>query len=240
MFGKLLKYEMKAISRTMLPIYLLTLVSSVFAGASIGYSSNNASSFLPATGLTAYTILVGLTFGVCLFVNILRFRDDLFGKKAYSTLTLPVSLPSHIFAKLLASTIWMFFSSVIFIASIIILTIAAGKFNPAFIIENPQQYIDQITRLNSKDLALAAAIILTSFISSMMHIYASIAVGYQFHQHPLLASIIAYIVTGVISIAFINFSSDNLAIFMLVSRSIEAVIFFGICYGIMRFHMNLE
>ena len=234
MFGKLFKYEIKAVARTMLPIYLMTIALSPLTGISLNYVDQNDITFLATILLTAYGILVTLCFGVCLFITILRFRDNLFGREAYSTLTLPVSFNTHILVKLVSSILWMMLSGIVFITSLLLVIAITDTATLTTLLGNLPDYLSRFTSETVSLLFMA----FTSFVAGLMKIYASMAIGYQFQEHPLVASIIAYVIFTIITTIISLTMFFHTIIFIIFI--IEAVIFYLICYYILRFRLNLE
>lgn len=115
MLGKLLKYEMRATARPILPAFLavlgLTLISSLFilfgnpfedvAGLDTVYSTVFGS-------LLAFTILAIVVFSAIVIIFILqRFYKNFFTDEAYLTFTLPVSTAQNLGAKLISGLIWV-------------------------------------------------------------------------------------------------------------------------------------
>ena len=107
MLGKLLKHEFRATGRIMLPLIAAELMVSVLAGLSVrGLGRMQSMSFLH----TMY-VLTLMVFGLGLFaiavvafvLMIQRFYKSLLRDEGYLSMTLPVTVDAHIWAKLLTS-----------------------------------------------------------------------------------------------------------------------------------------
>ena len=104
MLGKLLKYDLKALSRVLIPVHLAAVaVTFVACGAALtGYAVNELPSLVasdyanPIMALAALVLVMGVLALACVaaatFVVILwRFYKNLFTDEGYLTLTLPAS-----------------------------------------------------------------------------------------------------------------------------------------------------
>ena len=103
---KLMKYELRATGRTMLPLFLLTLLLGVFTRMStavVQHTHTNITESLNMLLIFAFVLaLVGTAvFSVVLMV--VRFRNNLMTDEGYLMFTLPVSVHQLLWAKLLVS-----------------------------------------------------------------------------------------------------------------------------------------
>lgn len=223
MLGKLLKYETKATARLFLPLYLTILIFSVinllfFAMPSMGNSSFSLSKLAMAISMLVYiTLMVGLVL-LTLIVMIQRFYKNLLGDEGYLMFTLPVQSWKHILSKLTISMLWTVVSAVVAFCSILII---ASK-NISF----PELYNGLSMAFNQYIQYFGASAYLISFqvivlslltlASSILTIYAAIALGHLFNKHKLLASFGMYILITTISQIVMSIASAiffNQAIF---------------------------
>ena len=112
MFGKLLKYEFKAAGKLYGVLFLiLAIVSSIFGlMLSNSISSGIASDDAVAAVYSFFTIVF---FSTCtalvisnLVITIRRFYQNIFGREAYLTWTLPANAHQIILSKMTMATIW--------------------------------------------------------------------------------------------------------------------------------------
>ncbi len=146
MLGKLLKYELKASARTLLPLYAGTLLIALVCGISMGVQTSNMNKFHQsmADGVTVtfnsfsnpvdgglYTFIgfgMLLVFAFCVAVTVLtvmsvvqRFNHGIAGNEGYLMFTLPVPHDILLASKLLGSLVWSLASMlVIFLVGVII------------------------------------------------------------------------------------------------------------------------
>lgn len=206
MLGKLLKYEIKATARLFLPLYLTILVFAAinrffFAMPNIGEKSLYFSNLAATISMIIYvTLMVGLVL-MTLIVLIQRFYKNLLGDEGYLMFTLPVQSWSHILSKLTISMLWTVVSGVVALFSILIIS-SKGISIPEFYKEllmgfiRFSQYFGASTYLMSLE---AIVLGLLALASTILTIYAAIALGHLFNKHKLLASFGMYIALKTIS-----------------------------------------
>lgn len=211
MLGKLLKYEVKATARLFLPLYLTILIFAAinrffFAMPNIGEKPLSFSSLAMTISMVVYvTLMVGLVL-MTLIVLIQRFYKNLLGDEGYLMFTLPVQSWSHILSKLAVSMLWtvvsggVAFCSILFISSKNISTIEL--YNGLSMVFNQfRQYFGASTYLVSFE---AIVLGLLAIASTILNIYAAIALGHLFSKYKLLVSFGMYIALKTISQLFMT------------------------------------
>ena len=143
MLGKLLKYELKASARTLLPLYIGTLLVALVCGISIALqiSRNNqvhqaiinglsipfsGSSYAGLDTMIGFVML--LVFAFCVAITVLtimcvvqRFNHGIAGNEGYLMFTLPVQHDILLASKLLGALVWSLASMlVIFLVGVVI------------------------------------------------------------------------------------------------------------------------
>ena len=126
MLSKLIKHELRASRRIMLPFLGAVLALSVLAGISttamehqVDYSWLNV-----VYGLIIFAFVMGVM-AVCVVAVVMmiqRFYKNLLGDEGYVSFTLPATVDEHIFAKLISSFIWFFATAVVVVLSTFIMT----------------------------------------------------------------------------------------------------------------------
>ncbi len=146
MLGKLLKYELKASARTLLPLYAGTLLMALVCGISMAVQTSNMRQFKQSivygTAVTfgsfsdpidgGINTFIGfgmlLVFAFCVAVTVLtvmcvvqRFNHGIAGDEGYLMFTLPVQHDILLTSKLLGALVWSFASMVvIFLVGVLI------------------------------------------------------------------------------------------------------------------------
>lgn len=200
MLGKLFKYEIKATARLFIPLYLTIVVFAAInrfflTMPNIGDHSFSFQSLAMALSMFVYaTLMVGLVV-MTLFVLIQRFYKNLLGDEGYLMFTLPVQAWKHILSKLVISMLWIIASGIIACCSILI--IASKNIHLPELFSKLAMAYDQYVAYfgaSSYLISLEAFLLaLLTLASTILSIYAAIALGHLFSKYKLLASFGMYI-----------------------------------------------
>jgi len=206
MLGKLIKYELKATSRWFLPLYLTILIVSLlnvlfFNVPGAGEKSFSISSLAMGISMLVYvTLIVGMVL-MTLIVLVQRFYKNLLGDEGYLMFTLPVQSWSHIISKLAVSMLWIIISGIIAVCSVFIISaksISAADISRglSMVIGQLQQYFGTYSFI----VVLQATLLgLLALASTILAIYAAIALGHLFNKYKVLASFGMYIALKTVS-----------------------------------------
>ncbi|MBQ8403526.1 MAG: hypothetical protein IJX55_03765 [Clostridia bacterium] len=140
MFGKCLKYELRAYSRLLVPTFIALMIASVLMSVAVGVltslMANTANEMIQViAGMLLYFIVMAVYLAmfiipVMVFVlTIRRFYTSFFTDEGYLTFTLPVSVDCHLTSKLAAAAIADIFGLVTAILSVIIIGSGAAIAN---------------------------------------------------------------------------------------------------------------
>ena len=199
MLGKLMKHELRATSRTMLPLLLLTLLLSVFLRV--------AMAVMPRTDAPIVGVLYGLlitafvlaiigtaVFNVVLMVA--RFHKNLMTDEGYLMFTLPVSVHQLLWSKLLVSMLW--FVAVFFVDALAILLTVYENGMFAGLPEFVRDLFDSLDRYYAVNGLLymleLLGVLLVSMVTACLMFYAPIAIGNSFAAHKTLLSVVFFFV----------------------------------------------
>jgi len=126
MLGKLLKYEFKSLMNNLGVLYLvwlsLTLITAVLPKAS-KYTSEFVENLLHVVWAISFIAAIIMTLVV---VIDRRFYKNFYGAEGYFTLSLPVKTSTHIWSKVIASTVWMVITAFVGIFIMMIVSIATN------------------------------------------------------------------------------------------------------------------
>ncbi len=205
MLSKLLKYELRGTARFFIPLYLTILVFAVINSFSsnIFIVAENIPllySLLMSLSMFVYgALMVGLVI-MTLFVMIQRFYKNLLGDEGYLMFTLPVSSEKHIFSKLTVSMFWTIASSIVAIFSIFII-FSRNVFTLDFLKELTMAitlFIEHLGGFTYIFILEGIVLILLSLASTILNIYAAIALGHLYNKNKLLISFAMYILLNMI------------------------------------------
>lgn len=251
MLGKLMKYELKATARTLIPLYIALLafaiINKIFMGTGFsGINSVKEYSEIPfILSILAYGCTMAAIVIVTLFIVIQRFYKNLLGDEGYLMNTLPVTTVTNITSKLSIATFWNIISGLVAILSIVIMVFEPVAFSKFFSELFKGLYIAfHEIGIQMYILIIEGIItILVSIMSSITMIYASISIGHLFSKHRILSSFGAFIVfniiTGAVSsplkIAFSFSNFDNLFSNMHSLVPVHAFLIFSILFNLLFF-----
>ncbi|NLL73102.1 MAG: hypothetical protein GX237_06195 [Clostridiales bacterium] len=196
MLRKLLRHELYATGKTLLPIYGITILLSLLNRLVTNIDIfNGPMEIIPAFMQIAYGISIVATIIVTVIIIVLRFYKNLMTDEGYLMFTLPVKAYQLINSKLISSIIWTIISVITVILSLLILLANPER------LELLKESIDNIVYIlkisfgeNYVLLTIELGILLfISMIQQMLLIFVSIAVGHLFNGRKVLGSFAAYI-----------------------------------------------
>lgn len=193
MLGKLMKYDFKGVARYMLPLYALLLISTCGMKLTLEMSENTIINVFRTLFIAAYVIsIIAICVG-SIIVLILRFYRNLMTDEGYLSFTLPVSPTTHLVSKLLNGIIWIIFTILMVILSVLLLT--AGQVDWS---ESMRIFRQVLAEMNSYGLSnlhlllyFAYAFLMLS-IGSQIVIYFCICGGQLFGSHRVLGAFVVY------------------------------------------------
>ena len=199
MLRKLMKHELRASGRIMLPMLLLVLVTAAGANVSTRTLLDSGSTVLVVLGtlfMTAFALAIAALCFLDLIIMIKRFYTNLLQDEGYVMMTLPVSVHQHLFSKLLTSLLWYIGAGVVAMLAIVILV-----FDINFADQVVRFFRDLVEMLPKLDMdamnilffALEMLLfILVGAASSCMQFYAALSAGHSFPNHKMLLSVAFY------------------------------------------------
>jgi hypothetical protein len=137
--GKLIKYDLKGMGRTLLPVQLGALLVGVMATAvltaTLRYTEHNYGLQGQGAGgalggaITSFSILATLILCMVLFASVVvttlliarHYYNNLMGDEGYLSFTLPVSVHQHLLSKTVAGFIWSLINALVVTASLALL-----------------------------------------------------------------------------------------------------------------------
>lgn len=205
MLRKLLKQELRATARWMLPLYLLVLVLAVGARFSTAWLDTEPD--LPAVlaglldllgCLVVMGFVVGLiaAFAAALILMVQRFRSNLLGDEGYVMFTLPVSTHQLVWAKLLVSTLWFAGAAIVDILALLLLVMDRAFFaDLQALFPHLLQYFNGYYAAHGT--LMAVELLLLCIVGSFalcLVFYGSLAIGHSFDKHKMLLSVVFFLV----------------------------------------------
>lgn len=242
MLGKLIKHEFRAVNRLMLPLHLGLIVITIIGRFYVQFVMNrehvNYSSYslrmwegiVDVMLVSAYVIaLIAIFIITWLYLDILRFRKNLFTDEGYLMHTLPASAAQHIFTKLAVSAVWQIADGLLIGLSVFAMVLNKN------IIEDFGYFWNELWTSFPQIFGVPAGIgipvfllsALVNTIAGTLIIYMCIAIGHSFNDHKVLASIGIYMgykfVSNLISSIVVALSGIN----SFGTRNVNSI-FFGV------------
>ena len=208
MFGKLMKYEMKSLSKGLIPLYGAILAVALINSIMWSISSNSPVGIGGTiSGLSQLTAMM-LYFGLCvavavvtLLVVIQRFFKGLLGREGYLMFTLPVPSWQLICSKLLGATIMTILSGFVGILSVFILASFSIDWSSFF------ESLSRLFAAWNMDFSLICIELvlatIVSIASAILQIYLSMCLGHLSNRHRVAMSFVWYIATST-ALSFIS------------------------------------
>ena len=185
MLVKLVKYDFKAMSKIMFPIFLVMIGISLVLGILTKLRMDN--SWLFGFIVTCFMVAMigsGIASIICISN---RFNQGLLKNEGYLSFALPVKTSTHIIAKLLNGVIWSVFEGLAVLASVLIVGLIAA--NSRELLE-AYRFVLKMFGLVDKDVIVgllhAVSLSTLELIAAVCLIYAAYAIAHLFEKHKSL------------------------------------------------------
>ena len=201
MLRKLMKHELRATGRVMLPLFLLVLITA--AGANLATrtlleADNKLMNLMGIILLTAFIIAIAAACIMAFALMIQRFYKNLLQDEGYVMMTLPVSVHKHVWSKLLVSLLWYAASFIVVASAFFILMFdielakeIAGAFNG--ILQQMKELFPngEIVHIIIAVLELVVLCVV-SIAANCLEFYAAMSIGQSFANRKILMSVLVY------------------------------------------------
>ncbi len=199
MLVKLMKQDLRATGRVMLPLYLaaivlsaLTRLMNVFQRGALDSRFWNIFS-----GITAFLVGVAIVALVIMtFVMMVwRFYKNYMTDEGYLMFTLPVRTGELIFSKLITTLFWYLCTGVVVVLSVLILS--SGD-NTSIEIIGVGGFLEAFTDSQKTGAILVGILmVLISGISGVLQLYACMAIGQSFKKNKVFMMVVFFFVFGI-------------------------------------------
>lgn len=272
MLGKLFKHEFKETAKLLIPLNLvlvaLTAIGAILLGTSV--LQNESFELLAISSMLIYILSIFALFIITTVYLTIRYYKTMYSNEGYLTHTLPVSSTAVVNTKVLVAAFWSLIAMCITICSVFVLVrVTAGSdWNTAM--QEIQSVFPEIFGFGFGELmAYTIASCIISCFSSVLMIFASLAIGQLFQQHRIIAAIVTYIIfyvlqqiIGTVTMVILGIGSAdtlleaenaaitgtaNLASFYrgtfwsgMIESILFAIAFYVVCHYITKKKLNLE
>ena len=198
MLGKLLKHEFRATSRIMLPLYLVLMIMAVFGNVAVrimDHSNNDFLNLLAGLTMTAFVFLMVAVALMSVYLMVSRFHKNLLTDEGYLMFTLPTSVHSLIFSKIIVSTVW--FIGTMVMAGVAMVILFFELQNIPYFFSGIKEIFDRMTTyyaLNGAAMCLELLVLMVLACAAFcLLVYAAAAVGHSFANHKIALSFAFFI-----------------------------------------------
>lgn len=204
MLWKLLKHEIKAMGRIMLPVWGALLILSVFVSLTdklLGQTEHVLANII-AVMLVGLFVVGCIAAGVvAVIMMVLRFQKSLLSREGYLTHTLPVNVHQLVWSRALTAMIYMALTVVVVFGCFLISVARTGvvqELLDVFII----MWRDIIANAPLHGVLYIAEVLLMIVLAelgSCLMFYAALSIGHSFANHKGLMSVVFYFVLYIAS-----------------------------------------
>lgn len=215
MLGKLIKYDMKALARILLPAQLgviaAALLGGVFLAITIALAGDGPIEGVLAvistmlTGLYLFLLMLGIVAAavISLVFIAMRFYKSLFSNEGYLTFTLPVTAGQILLSKVITGVIWLVCCTVAVCIAVALVFLVGLIGVPTFYTGLADLFIEELPKLFEAAgsvlsvplFAIEAALGgVVSMAEGLMQVFLAVVVGGMIaKKHKVVASIGAYL-----------------------------------------------
>jgi hypothetical protein len=196
MLSKLIKYDLKATSRLLIPLYLILMVMSVVNRIVLSFNDYKPVSIFSQFLIVIYIMSIVTVFAVTVIYMIARFYKNLLADEGYLMFTLPVKTHELIASKLLSTIFWTLASVAVVGISLLIAFVTPESIPVS--VNAIKEGIAELNREIGGNWPLMffelIIMILLGLVGNILIIYVSIAIGQLFSKYRIMASFGAYMV----------------------------------------------
>lgn len=210
MLKKCLKHEFRATYALILPILLGVLVfSGVTALTSTALYSGESPVILELIAVFArfiFSMMIGAASIGVTIVCVLRYWRSFHSDEGYLTMTMPVSIHTQIFSKLIVAEVWGLLSMLVIVVASVISDI--GIWQELFAVTEEAEIVtevvtDEEVRQVLLFLLLGLLALVVSPAAGLLQMYAAISLGHVFNKYKKLLSVVfIFVFNQVISVLY--------------------------------------
>ena len=217
MLAKLLKYEIPAVARKLLPLYAALIVVSILFGLNFrGEYWYRNSSILTVISAMLFAAAVTAVFVMSIIVMIQRYNDNLMGDGGYFSWALPVKVDTHLMNKTISAGIWYLVGAIGIVTSVFLVAMSSGAVNLIDLIRELIMNFESLPRL----FVVIVEFFILAFLGGCkvgLQVYTAITIGHQAKKHVVLAALGVYIGTSVVEVILMDIL-DNIGVTEAVGR----------------------
>ena len=242
MLGKIIKYDFRAMSKIMVPVYICMLAISVVLAFMI--KINIQEGFIFAIFISLFTSIMSASVVITAIFVIKRFVDGLLKNEGYLSFALPVKTSTHILAKVINTLIWVSLEVLAIILSGLIMILILSSVKE--IVEGFRNIIRIFGYVDFefyRDLFNMLFMMGLELISVICYVYAGYAIAHLFEKHKTLIMIAFFIFVSTFKSIFVVpflINSNNILLFTYTDAIISIIVYSLLTWYILDRKLNLE
>lgn len=260
MLGKVFKYDCKTVIRYLCPLYLVIAGFAVMIRLLGFFDKISVLQLINGLLIVGFVFLIGFSFLLTGIFCVKHYLENLFKDEGYLTHTLPVKKGTLLLSKVLVALLFIVLTFLVVVVSLIIAFYQGGMFKEALKGVSQMIYGMEVYKI----LFFFAIYSLIAFLTTLLMVYAAIAIGFSKSSNKIINSVvfglifyfaIEFIYLGVLAIVMgihpsliTNLESNvfmmnDLLIFMSIFMILTFVlggIFYYISYRFINKRLNLE
>ena len=201
MFGKLMKYELRYLSRIFAPMWVIVMALCILARLLFRPNFENMTyveeSILPILIIVLAVVALMTMMVVAAVVLIQRFYKGMYGDEGYLMFTLPVTTGGLIHSKALSAMLMMVITECIALAGVLMMVSYREIWNAAGMTfgELLKMVMDMNNLTATQTVAVAFWLVVAGVLTvaqGIYTVYLAISVGQLWKKHPIAGAILAY------------------------------------------------
>lgn len=186
MLGKVLKYDLKALCRYLIPLYAILFGLGIMIRL-LGFFDNvSIIAIICGLMIVALVVLSCLSFVLNGIFSVKYYLENLFKDEGYLTHTLPVKKGTLLFSKVLASLVTFSMTALVLIISLIVAFYQKGLFVDVVKVLNLSIYGMSVYEF----LLFMIVYGIIGYVATILMVYAAIAIGYSRSSNKLVSSVV--------------------------------------------------
>ena len=186
MLGKVLKYDLKALCRYLIPLYAVLFGLGIMIRL-LGFFDNvSIIAIICGLMIVALVVLSCLSFVLNGIFSVKYYLENLFKDEGYLTHTLPVKKGTLLFSKVLASLVTFSMTALVLIISLIVAFYQKGLFVEVVKVLNLSIYGMSVYEF----LLFMIVYGVIGYIVTILMVYAAISIGYSRSSNKLVSSVV--------------------------------------------------
>lgn len=258
MLTKLIKYELSATARYLMPLYVVLAFLTFFTKFTLTISSNSKILLaLSSIFYFLYIISIIIVAVTTFLLIIMRFYKNLFTGEGYLMFTLPVKVHELINSKLIISILWAVLSILLCFSSLLFVIPSTTALSPNASSFTLSTFYDMAVNYGMGKSVLLLLMAFMMLVYNILIFFASIAVGQSISSNKVFGSLIAYIgiyticqmFSGMLIVVLMIFNIDvndeSLIITLVITlglliSTIGSTVFYTVIHHFLKKRLNLE